>query len=409
MIHAALPRSLRLWTAVLAAGALAACDDALPSASETPVVSAPSGVEVRPGTFQTRTGFILYGGRPMEVRYQVQDGNAVMGGDMVLGPAASIAATREELLGRRGPDLGIMVDAASSRWPSGEVPYVIDPALTGVSRVTSAMAHIEQKTWGIRFVPRTTQTEYVRVVPASGCQAHVGRRSGMVDTLWLATNCTTGNTIHEFLHILGMLHEQSRCDRDTYITVQPANIKPLELPNFDKFCAGVTDYEPYDEGSIMHYGPYASTVNGLETILSNRGLSSLMGQRNGMAGSDINTINGRYVPRAPVISVAYPGGVPEISWAASDVTQRNVYLIMVERFDYPDYTYYSQSSVPWTTNAPTGTSYLDTARSYTGTNTCSSSTSSYDYSVTYYYGVTEIYGSSYSPPADVPAEVAVCS
>ncbi|MBB4635325.1 M12 family metallopeptidase [Longimicrobium terrae] len=409
MINLVPARKLRMAGAVLVAGVLGACDDSLPSASARPETLPPSGIEARPGTFETRTGFIMYGGRPLEIRYQVQDGNAVLDGDMVLGPAASIAATREELVRRPGPGYGVMVDGTSSRWPSGEVPYVIDPSLTNVSRVTSAMAHIEQKTWGIRFVPRTTQTEYVRIVPATGCLAHVGRRSGMADTVWLATGCSTGNTIHELLHILGMFHEQSRCDRDSYVTVQTANIDTMYVYAFDKHCSGATDYESYDEGSIMHYDPYAFTRNGQPTILSNRGLSALMGQRNGMAGSDINTINGRYIPRAPFISVAYPGGVPEISWAPSDVTQRNVYLIEVERFDYADGSYSSQSSVPWTVNAASGTSYLDTGRSYTGTNVCTYSGSDYEYSRTYYYGVTEIYGSSYSPPSDVPADVAVCS
>lgn len=41
-----------------------------------------------------------------------------------------------------------------------------------------------------------------------------------------ASGCTPGSVIHEFLHALGFHHEQSRTDRDEYVTVNYDNIQP---------------------------------------------------------------------------------------------------------------------------------------------------------------------------------------
>lgn len=52
-----------------------------------------------------------------------------------------------------------------------------------------------------------------------GCHSSIGMVGGR-QKLWLDDDCTTGNAIHEIGHALGLFHEQSRSDRDTYITVK---------------------------------------------------------------------------------------------------------------------------------------------------------------------------------------------
>jgi hypothetical protein len=59
--------------------------------------------------------------------------------------------------------------------------------------------------------------------------------------------------VHEFLHALGVYHEQSRSDRDNFVEIRWNNIQDDAIGNFQKKPASV-DYFDYDYGSLMHYG-----------------------------------------------------------------------------------------------------------------------------------------------------------
>lgn len=272
---------------------LAACSDAPVAGVEEPEAAALTN-EGFPEPGELRTGWVIgRDGDPMEVTYEIQDGLAVWEGDIVLGAADRIAATREELLGPEGLRRGVIIDGSSYRWPGGVVPYVIASNLPNQWRVTDAINYIEANTSGVDFVPRTNQSDYIYVIPSSGCASYIGRIGG-AQYLYLGSGCGSGNTAHELLHALGMFHEQSRCDRDSYVTINWGNIASGYSGNFDKECTGASDVYGYDEGSIMHYGPYAFSSNGQKTITSKRGLDHLMGQRSQMSSSDINTVNYMY-------------------------------------------------------------------------------------------------------------------
>ncbi|CAH3176699.1 unnamed protein product, partial [Porites lobata] len=72
----------------------------------------------------------------------------------------------------------------------------------------------------------------------------------------------------------GFYHEQSRPDRDEYVTILWDNIKTGKLEqnsihNFKKYNRGTIDSlgSPYDYGSLMHYGSKAFSKNGKPTIV----------------------------------------------------------------------------------------------------------------------------------------------
>jgi len=129
--------------------------------------------------------------------------------------------------------------------------------------------------------------------PSHTISASVGMTGGS-QLIYLADGCSTGNTIHEISHALGMYHEHTRCDRDTFVRIVTENITKGYENNFSIQCSGASDVFDYDEGSIMHYGPTAFSSNGLPTIVSLRGLDRLMGQRSGLSSIDARTIDFMY-------------------------------------------------------------------------------------------------------------------
>jgi len=71
------------------------------------------------------------------------------------------------------------------------------------------------------------------------------------------------------LHTLGFYHEQSRPDRDDYVTVVWDKIEAGLEENFFKYNESeVTTFgAPYDYGSVMHYPPVGFSIDGTPTLI----------------------------------------------------------------------------------------------------------------------------------------------
>jgi hypothetical protein len=97
---------------------------------------------------------------------------------------------------------------------------------------------------------------YVTFKPgANGPSSDVVGMKGSQQFVFISANTTKGNLIHEIGHVIGLFHEQSREDRDTYITIVKDNIEPTLLSQFNKQKGVIST--TYDYNSIMHYSKYA--------------------------------------------------------------------------------------------------------------------------------------------------------
>jgi len=91
------------------------------------------------------------------------------------------------------------------------------------------------------------------------------------------------------MHALGFFHEQSRKDRDDFVTIVWDNIQKDNFDQFEKYQSNLLGLT-YDYDSIMHYGwNYFANDRTQPTIVPKRKAS--IGNRKGMSPTDIKKIN----------------------------------------------------------------------------------------------------------------------
>jgi hypothetical protein len=99
--------------------------------------------------------------------------------------------------------------------------------------------------------------------------------------------------MHEIGHAVGLWHEQSREDRDLFVTINWANIQAGMAAQFNQHITDGDDLGAYDYGSIMHYPRTAFSANGQETITPTDP-NAQIGQRNGLSAGDVASVAQMY-------------------------------------------------------------------------------------------------------------------
>ncbi|XP_054579582.1 meprin A subunit beta [Eptesicus fuscus] len=184
------------------------------------------------------------------------------------------------------------------RWPN-TIPYVLEDSLEMNAKgvILNAFERYRLKTC-IDFKPWTGEANYISVFKGSGCWSSIGNRRVGKQNLSIGENCDRIATIqHEFLHALGFWHEQSRSDRDDYVSIIWDRIQSGKENNFNVYDDQVSDSlnVPYDYTSVMHYSKTAFR-NGTEPTIVTRipDFMDVIGQRMDFSDSDLLKLNRLY-------------------------------------------------------------------------------------------------------------------
>ena len=164
-----------------------------------------------------------------------------------------------------------------SRWPNGILPIQFDQ---GFSQPQKNKFFEYCAMWGetssVRCVSRTNQRDFVMVRSSrykpntSACYAQLGYRPGMRQ-MWLPGNCINSqrSILHELGHVLGLLHEHQRPDRERFLNVNWGNIRQNYRRSFEVLGpshAGQRSRQ-LDFASIMMYGSFAFSQNSQPTLV----------------------------------------------------------------------------------------------------------------------------------------------
>jgi hypothetical protein len=253
----------------------------------------------------------LYRGTP--VTYVAKNGRAIFQGDIILEQVQPIDPQL------RPPSYGI--DYSQYLWPKVgnqyQIPYAIASGSGNLTNLNAALSQFNSTFSNIQFVPYTSQTDYVdfnfNPDDNSGeCEATVGRAGGeqMVGGSGGSNNpCSLATVLHEMGHVVGLWHEQSRPDRNTYISVNYDNLIKGSISNFNQIYDNAQTFGTlFDYASIMEYPAFSFSRNGgpaIESMPAGIPLSNLAGY----TATDIDGIERLYgsAPKAISITSNPPG------------------------------------------------------------------------------------------------------
>lgn len=192
-------------------------------------------------------------------------------------------------------------DFKFKRWPSTKIYYRLhtNPATMGLkSKIELAL-----RAWEVAkldFVeansPLVDHIFFTSNYDQRFSCTQVGYHSKKHDVI-LKSDSDVGTIIHEIGHVLGLLHEHSRPDRNKYIDINHKYVDPVFknqiLSTFEDITFTYTDY---DYESIMHYGEKAYIKKNAPpsawTIKSRQNIK--IGQRNKPSVKDITKVKKLY-------------------------------------------------------------------------------------------------------------------
>ncbi|TLV03703.1 M12 family metallopeptidase [Dyadobacter luticola] len=234
--------------------------------------------------------------RGTEITYAEIDGKAVFEGDIILSP---------EQLEHTGNARTDALTKLTSLWSNNTIPYTIDASVKDKQVILAAMAEIESKTQ-LRFRDKNNRSNpfpisplirvnYVTFQVGRGYASSVGPVGGQ-QFVTLPPWGTKGGVLHELAHTIGMYHEHTRPDRNSYVKINANNMDPADMQNVGKFSDNTHDplpYRKFDFTSIMMLDSWAYSNNG-QPVMTTMDNKTFTVQRDHLSPTDVDAIIAMY-------------------------------------------------------------------------------------------------------------------
>ncbi len=161
---------------------------------------------------------------------------------------------------------------------------------------------------GVNFHPKLQGTnDYITFINGSGNYSSIGRIGGRQYLSKVIDNITIdsyikGVIMHELCHALGLFHEQSRADRDSYVEILWNNIEVGKAHNFQTYIQRGypgADIAEFNVNSILMYSSTSFGVienSNKKTTIRLKNGQDYYTQRSYLADTDIATLRAIYGP-----------------------------------------------------------------------------------------------------------------
>jgi hypothetical protein len=189
-----------------------------------------------------------------------------------------LAGGPQPLIAFQGPTIPI--------WTGGNLYYTFSNNVSSAHQTAFIDGMNEWAMFAkLHFIPQTTQSNYFTIADGGTFQEGGLSAVGMVggqQFLSIGSNSWNRATIcHELGHTLGLVHEQQRSDRNSFVTILTNNIAPGSEGNFVLLTNSVNE-STYDFLSIMQYSrnefSISNTLDTVEPLPAYMQYINLMGQ-----------------------------------------------------------------------------------------------------------------------------------